>query len=197
MHGTRRVPEGAIVRRLLVVLVAAAFMVGAAGCGSGKSSSAGSTNAGTQSAGTPTTTTPPDKVRFAKTKFLLHAGLAFGAFHRYIYKPWKNGTFTAVHGIKKVTTLTKAGLAALFAYHELKLAMVDARSSPLLSKLLSPLTAAADKLRAIGTSLRAGKLDPAQITAADGGVSALSRVAAQNGVPIKDLTPPANLNPTG
>jgi hypothetical protein len=30
---------------------------------------------------------------FAKTKFVLHAGLAFGAFHRYLYKPYQAGTF--------------------------------------------------------------------------------------------------------
>ena len=77
-------------------------------------------------------------VHFAKTKFVLHAGLAFGAFHRYIYKPYKAGDFTPVSSHK--LTIVKAGAAGLFAYHEIKIALVDAQSSPTLSKLVSPLT---------------------------------------------------------
>jgi hypothetical protein len=188
---------GAIVRSLLVMWSSVlAFMAVGAGCGGSTPSTGGGTAAATSTAASSTATTP-DKIRLAKTKFVLHAGLAFGAFHRYIYKPWRNGTFASVHGLKKFTTFGKAGLAGLFAYHELKLAMTDARASPLLSKLLSPLTATADKLRALGTSLRSGRLNPAQITGADTGISALSRLGAQNGVSIKDITPPGNLQPTG
>ena len=44
---------------------------------------------------------------FKKTRFLLHAGLAFGAFHRYIYQAYKNGDFTN----KKVRAFAKAGVA--------------------------------------------------------------------------------------
>jgi hypothetical protein len=187
---------GAIVRSLVVMWSVLALMAVGAGCGGSTPSTGGGTAAATSTAASSTATTP-DKIRFAKTKFVLHAGLAFGAFHRYIYKPWRNGTFASVHGLKKFTTFGKAGLAGLFAYHELKLAMTDARASPLLSKLLSPLTATADKLRALGTSLRSGRLNPAQITGADTGISALSRLGAQNGVSIKDITPPGNLQPTG
>jgi hypothetical protein len=187
---------GAIVRSLLIMWSVLALMAVGAGCGGSTPSTGGGTAAATSTAASSTATTP-DKIRLAKTKFVLHAGLAFGAFHRYIYKPWRNGTFASVHGLKKFTTFGKAGLAGLFAYHELKLAMTDARASPLLSKLLSPLTATADKLRALGTSLRSGRLNPAQITGADTGISALSRLGAQNGVSIKDITPPGNLQPTG
>jgi len=40
-------------------------------------------------------------VHLAKTKFVLHAGLAFGAFHRYIYEPFRSGAFTSPlhHGL--------------------------------------------------------------------------------------------------
>jgi len=36
--------------------------------------------------------------------------------------------------------IVKAGAAVQFVYHEVKLALIDAQSSPLLSKLISPLT---------------------------------------------------------
>ncbi len=116
----RRRPLWVPVIGLLVVMLALA----AAGCGSSTSSSP-SGAAGGSSGGTAT-----HHVTLAKTKFVLHAGLAFGAFHHFIYKPFKAG---GLHGFG----LIKAGLAGLFAYHEIKLALLDAQSSPLLSRLLS------------------------------------------------------------
>lgn len=55
--------------------------------------------------------------------------LAFGAFHRFIYVPYKASTR---HG---VGALVKAGLAGLFTVHELTLAKADAESSPTLCHL--------------------------------------------------------------
>ena len=74
----------------------------------------------TGSNGQTTTQTVPD-INFAKTKFVLHSGLAFGAFHRYIYKPFKEGKFrSGAPGRRR--TFVKAGLAGAFAYHELRVA---------------------------------------------------------------------------
>ena len=76
-------------RRPLVLLLCAIALVPAAlvasGCGGDTK-----TVSGTNASGQTTTRTVPD-VKFAKTKFVLHTGLALGAFHRYIYKPWKAG----------------------------------------------------------------------------------------------------------
>ena len=104
--------------RNLAIVLALALMIGLTACGSSTSSSGASTS---------------PHLHFAKTKFVLHAGLAFGAFHRYIYKPFRNGGFTPPLSHK--AAIVKAGIAALFVYHELKIALVDARSSPLLAKL--------------------------------------------------------------
>ena len=103
-----------------------ALIIGLAGCGGSSNQSSGSGGSGS---GTP-------HVHFAKTKFVLHAGLAFGAFHRYIYKPFRSGGFTPA--LKHKLAIVKAGAAALFAYHEIKIALVDAQSSATLSKLVSP-----------------------------------------------------------
>ena len=70
---------------LVCALVPAALV--ASGCGSDTK-----VVTGTNSSGQATTRTVPD-VKFAKTKFVLHTGLAIGAFRRWIYKPWKAGTF--------------------------------------------------------------------------------------------------------
>jgi len=53
----------------------------------------------------------------------------------------------------------KAGLAALFAYHEAKIAVTDAQSSPLLSKLVAPLTALQRQLSGLSGRLKSGVLD--------------------------------------
>jgi hypothetical protein len=108
---------------LLVSLVVFGLVV--AGCGNSNSSSS-STAAGGSAASSSTTSSVG---RLPTVKFALHAGLAFGAFHRWIYKPLKNGTFSG--GIlKHKVALVKAGLAGVFAYHELKLAIQDAQASP-------------------------------------------------------------------
>ena len=128
-------------------------------------------------------------VHFAKTKFALHAGLAFGAFHRYIYKPYKAGGFTPISSHK--LAIVKAGTAGLFAYHEIKIALVDARSSSTLTKLVSPLTALENKLHSLGSGLRSGSLDPSRIGQVNSAVSSLGSRSASSGTSIHDLSTPS------
>jgi hypothetical protein len=159
--------------------VLAALLVltlGLSACGS--SSSTSSTSGSTQ--GT---------TSFAKTKFVLHAGLAFGAFHHFIYKPYKAGNLTSGGLLNHKLALVKAGLAGAFAYHEVKLALVDAKSSPLLSRLLSPLTALSNRFQALGTQLKAGNLDASAIEGANTQTGVTSAAAQAAGQPISEATP--------
>src|ERR1700759_2066432 len=103
--------------RYPVCLVLCVFALAVAGCGSANSSPTSS--AATPAATTPASTTPT--THLAKTKFVLHAGLAFGAFHRWIYKPAKAGELS--HPLEHKLTTLKAALASAFVYHELKLAL--------------------------------------------------------------------------
>jgi hypothetical protein len=161
---------------LLTLVAVAALGLGLGGCGS-------SSSTGSNSTSTPQTSSQP-ATSFAKTKFVLHAGLAFGAFHPFIYKPYKAGT---LHGFG----LVKAGLAGLFAYHEVKLALTDAKSSPLLSRLLSPLSALSAKLSALGTSLRGGSVDRTAIESTNTDVGVASAASQAAGQPISETTPSA------
>jgi len=155
-----------------LVLVLAFGAVAATGCGS----------SGSGTSGTPT-------IHFAKTKFLLHAGLAFGAFHRYIYKPYKNGGFRPASQHK--AAIVKAGAAGLFAYHETKIALQDARASKVLSRLLAPVLAVQTGLRSIATRLRGGNLDASGIESTNGAINSLSAQSKSAGATITDHTPPA------
>ena len=100
-----------------LVAVVTVLALAVTACGSSSSSSSSSASA---SASTTATT------KLAKTKFVLHAGLAFGAFHRWIYKPAKAGDLS--HPLEHKLTTVKAALAAAFVYHELKLALADAQA---------------------------------------------------------------------
>jgi len=173
-------------RRLVAVLIVA-LVFGAAGCGGSKSSSSSGN-------GTPSTTQagggPAKKIRFAKTKFVLHAGLAFGAFHRYLYKPLKAGAFRK-GASGRVKAFLKGAAAALFTVHEVRIALKDARSSKLLSKLVSPLTALQDRFAALRGRLKGGSTDPsAEIASLNGQVERVRGQSSSLGAPIKDRTAP-------
>jgi hypothetical protein len=165
-------------RPALAVLVALALALALFGAGCGSSSS-------TSSAGASATTST---THFAKTRFLLHAGLAFGAFHRYIYKPLKTGAFSGGLFHHKLATI-KAALAAAFAYHEVGLALTDARSSKVLSTLLSPLLALQTKFHALVAGLRQGNVNPSSILSANSLTGQASQASAKAGQSIKDLVP--------
>jgi hypothetical protein len=162
---------------LVVALVAA--------CGSSSNSSNGSGNGQSTGAQTGSTQT----THFAKTKFVLHAGLAFGAFHRYIYKPFKEGKFSGGLLHHKLATL-KAALAAAFAYHEVRLALGDARSSKILSALLSPLLALQTKLGSLRDGLKGGNVDSAAIDSANSDTGTIAAQSSRRGQPIQDQPTP-------
>jgi hypothetical protein len=119
---------------------------------------------------------------FPKTKFLFHAGLAFGAFHRYIYKPYKAGTFT---GSGKVAAIAKAALASVFVYHEIHEAQKQVSCSHTLQVLESPLTKLMSVLKAAETKLKAGSLP--NIAALGRSFDAIGTQAGGLGLTIKDI----------
>jgi hypothetical protein len=162
-----------------IAIPVVALVLVAAGCGSSKSSSS---VPAASSTGTTTST-----VHLAKTKFVLHAGLAFGAFHRWIYKPVKAGYLA--HPLQHKLALVKGGLAAAFVLHELKLALADAQADPTLSKLVAPVTALQDKLKGLPSDLKSAKANPADVLSANDSITSLKGLAASNGQTITEQVP--------
>jgi hypothetical protein len=159
----------------LLLTLTLALAGAAAGCGSSNSSSSPGAS------GTTHTT------HFAKTKFVLHAALAFGAFHRWIYKPARAGELS--HPFRHPLVATKAALAAAFTYHELKLALADAQASPTLSKLVAPITALQNKIHGLEGSVKSGGTSSSDASSLDGAVSSIKSQAASAGQPITEQTP--------
>jgi hypothetical protein len=138
-----------------------------------------------------TTATRPSgtTTHFAKTKFVLHAGLAFGAFHRYIYEPFKAGDFK--HPFLHKLTLIKAGLSALFIEHELKLAATDVKSSKILSRLFSPLTAVAAKISSLKDSIKDGSISSSDMDGLQSQLTSIAKTASSKGQSIQNAIPSA------
>ncbi len=150
---------------------------GAAG-GAGTSASGATTSAG----GCPTS----NAKSFAKSKFVLHVGLAAGTFHRYLYKPFKAGTFhKGASG--RVSGLVKGGATALFDEHEIRQAITDVKANPTLCKvLIAPLSEVADKFTAMKSKVPAG--DTTSLDTVNSSLSSISSTSAKDGAPITERT---------
>jgi hypothetical protein len=164
--------------RALLIGIVLVGLVSAAGCGPASSKSAANApavpGAACQQVGS---------VNFDKTKFVLHAGLAFGSFHHFIYRPYKAGN---LHGL---LTLAKAGLAGLFTVHELKLAKADAESSPTLCHLAAPFDKASAAISSSIGQIKSGKASSQDIEGLNNDVNAVQHGAQADGVPAPDQIP--------
>ena len=178
-------------KRLMTVLLSLSLvMLLAAGCKSSTASAPASGAAAasaTSTAGAPSavaTSCPSSASGFAKTKFVTHAALGFGAFHRYIYKPYRAGTFrSGAHG--RLTAFVKAGLAALFIKREIRLAAAAAQNSPALCKsILAPLRTVSETVQAAVTKLKGG--DASGIGAVQNAVSQAESGASSQGAGITE-----------
>jgi hypothetical protein len=124
----------------------------------------------------------------AKTKFLTHSGLAFGAFHRYLYTPVRAGAFKS-GASGRITAIVKAGAAALFIKREVRLAYEDVQANPRLCKAIGqPLQAVGNQIDAAVSGLKNGSTSA--ITALEGVVQGVKAKASSAGTPIQENTNP-------
>lgn len=170
--------SGHVVRLVTVVLLIAALVL--AGCGSSTK-----TVSSTGANGQVTTQTVPS-IHFANTKFVFHAGLAFAAFHRYIYKPLRAGALRS-GAPGRIRVLLKGAAAAVFIVHELKIAHADALASNQLRPLANKLDNLGAKISGLASSLKHGSFHPADILGASGTVNTLGAASSGLGARIKEL----------
>ena len=165
-------------RRLIAATLTSMLLL--AGCGGGdsdapgpaaggstpgtraSSSAAATSSAGTASAGTATeaSSCPTENTRaFAKTRFVADVGGALFLFHRYLYRPYLDGSFEAgAQG--RTAALVKAGLAAAGIVKLLANARENAAANPTLCKSIAkPLDDIIASARGLATGLPAGQVD--------------------------------------
>lgn len=161
--------------RIALVIAIVAVLGLAAGCGD-------KTVTSTDSQGKEVTQTVPD-IHFAKTKFVLHGGLAYGAFQRYIYKPFRAGAFASeAPGRKKA--LIKAGLAGTFVASQLRAMYRDALSDDDLRPIANKITAVLESIPGLVSSLKSGNIDAAGLASTAAGFTAIVDSAHGEGVDI-------------
>ncbi|MEU7553837.1 hypothetical protein AB0B01_16075 [Streptomyces sp. NPDC044571] len=197
-------------RALTALLLSTALVAGGTGCGGGsgdRSSREDVSQSVTASeeavalriaaeeaearAAEPTPSTSAERQKFAKTRFVANAGLAAGATYQWIIKPYKAGKFKK--GAKGRTfALIKAGLAGAFAYNRLKAAAANAKADPLLSKAVAPLTAGIESLKGLGSKLRKGDANDADITSFDDVISGVKDAGKSAGAEVTDKVPSAS-----
>ena len=141
----------------------------------------------TDPAGNLTTRTVAN-VHFAKTKFVLHTGLAIGAFKRYIANPLQDGGY-GKGSPKRKRTIAKAVIAGGFILHELKQARDAAQSDDKLRGLGDKLGNVSDKLKAMVPSFATGNLDAGAVSGVLGGFGGISSAASALGATIKEHAP--------
>ena len=125
----------------------------------------------------------------AVPKFIFHAALAFGAFHHFIYLPFKAGKFTSGGFFSKLKTYAAAALAGLFVYHETKLALQDAKQNKVLKVLVSPVTAVIAAFSTIVAKVKAHNLDTTTLNSAQSAVTAIENQAKRTGSSISETIP--------
>jgi hypothetical protein len=120
-------------------------------------------------------------------RFALHAGLAFGAFHRYVYKPLKSGALK--NPLSHKLAVLKAVAAAAFTVHEVKAASEAAKSNPKLAKLAAPLTALGAGIGAVVASAKSGKPNLSQLESSNSAIDSIKSEAASAGASVAEKTP--------
>ena len=172
----------------LVAFLAAGCKSSSSPSSSGAASSsvglATGTSASVSASGTSAQCPTSNTASFAKTKFVLHAGLAFGAFHRYLYKPYQAGTFkSGAHG--RISAFLKAGLAALYIKREVRLASADVAANPTLCKAIgAPLRSIGDTIQSAVSKLKGG--DASALTAIQTTISSVESKSASNGAAVQE-----------
>ncbi len=189
-------------RALRVVLALVLPVLVIAGCGPTSTGSVAPSAAATPTTATPTsaaqgtadnapidpTCPATSTTAFAKTKFVGHAGLAFGAFHRYLWKPYRAGTFgRGASG--RVTAFVKGGLAALFVKREVRLADEDAKADPTLCRAIAaPLATIGNDVTSAVDELRSG--NAAGVNGVDSAISSVESSSGTQGTPITENEDP-------
>jgi hypothetical protein len=126
-----------------------------------------------------------------KTRFLLHAGAGFYAFHHFVWARYKNGGFSASDPHRK-SNIVKAGIALLFAYHEFKVAygIASKSSSKTLQVLVMPLNKLGSSVSAVATKLKGGHYSDTDIQSLNDNINSFGKLSGTDGYTIKDTTVP-------
>ncbi|GGY66525.1 hypothetical protein [Streptomyces omiyaensis] len=173
-----------LTRGVAALLMSCALLFTTAACGA-------DTTQSVSTASSPSASSTFEQQKLAKTRFVANAGLAAGAAYQWIVKPYRAGTFKkGADG--RTFALVKAGLAGAFTYNRLKAAVNNAKGDPLLSKAVAPLSAGIESLKELGTKLRKGEIDAADVGGLEGVINGIKDAGKSAGAEVVDKVPSAS-----
>jgi hypothetical protein len=123
--------------------------------------------------------------KLPKTRFLLHAGLAFGAFHRYILQPLQSGGFTAGSN-GRTKSFVKAAAAGAFVVREILQMDKFANADKTLCKIVPNIAGVGTGLSGLIAKLKGGTATSADLTSVSSTFDSLQSQAGSLGATIKD-----------
>jgi hypothetical protein len=133
----------------------------------------------------------PSNAFLDKTRFVAHLGIAYFCFHRWVWKPYEEGAFSA-GAPHRTSAIVKGGIALLFAVHEVGVAkkIADKSNDPLLRKLDGSLGQLTASFATIGQKLKSGHFDPKDVNVLSTLAGSFKSQAEAGGMPIKDVPVP-------
>jgi hypothetical protein len=152
------------VKRVIVLVMGLMILLGGAtACGSSSSSTQAAAPVSQAASSAVTGTASPAAASCAsvgtreipKTRLLADLALTYGAFHRYLYKPYQAGTFRkGAHG--RTTAIIKAGLATAVIVKLLSNAQKNAAADPTLCKYVPSMDGIKTSLTTLAAKIRGG-----------------------------------------
>ncbi|MGP7999200.1 MAG: hypothetical protein ACLPKI_18065 [Streptosporangiaceae bacterium] len=157
-------------KRVLALILGLMIMLGTAtACSSsGKpaqaaaSASQAATGNSGQSASAAASCTKVGTRKIPKTRLLADLGLTYGAFHRYLYKPYKAGAFKK-GASGRIKAIIKAGLASAAIVKLLSNAAKNAAADPTLCKYVPNIDSIGSSLSALTGKVKDGSVSANEI----------------------------------
>ena len=181
-------------RTILALILSAMLVVGIAGPSNASALPAASAHTAAGIITLPAVHTASHPALFDKSRFLLHMGFAYYAFHHFVYARYKSGGF-ASGASGRTGNFVKAALALVFTYHELKVSydIANKSSSGVLHAVVSPLNALLGKVNNVHDQLKGNKLDASAMDDLNSSTSSLTSTAKSSGLAINEVAPPSAL----
>ena len=175
-------------KRVLAVILGLMIMFGGATACSSSGTSATATSASQSASAANASCAQAGTRKIPKTRLLADLGLTYGAFQRYLYKPFKAGAFQkGANGRTKA--LIKAGLASAAIVKLLSNASKNAAADPTLCKYVPNINNIKNSLSNLTGKVKNGSASSNEV---DGTSNMFSQLKNGTG-----FTPPANVSLPG
>jgi hypothetical protein len=166
-------------KRILVLILGSVILLsGATACGSSSKSSSppAAVQASASASSSTGTCTEAGTRKIPKTRLLADLGLTYGAFHRYLYKPYEAGAFhKGTSGRTKA--IIKAGLASAAIVKLLSNASKNAAADPTLCKYVPNIDNIKGGLTALAGKIKGGTASSSDVSNLSGQFDQLKKGA--------------------